>query len=159
MNVTAPQPMIHSTFRVKRTYPVTPARVFAAFANPVTKRRWFVEGEGWEIDEFTMDFRVGGRELSLFRFHGGEQISNEAIYLDIVPDQRIVFTFTMKSATRLISISLATVAIKPVVGKGAQFSYTEQGAFFNVTDKLANRKFGTGKLLDRLGEELRNNDE
>ncbi|MCX6049372.1 MAG: SRPBCC domain-containing protein [Chloroflexi bacterium] len=56
------QSLMHSTFSVKRTYPSSPARVFAAFANPETKRRWFVEGEGWEIDEFSMDFRVGGRE-------------------------------------------------------------------------------------------------
>ncbi len=97
MSVAAPQQsLLHSTFSAKRTYPATPARAsLPPFANQATKRRWFVEGEGWEVDEFTMDFRVGGRELSLFRFRGGEQMSNEAIYLDIVPDQRIVFTFTI----------------------------------------------------------------
>src|SRR6476469_4578695 len=150
------QALLHSTFSVKRTYPSSPARVFAAFANPETKRRWFVEGEGWEIDEFSMDFRVGGREFSRFRFQGGEPTSNDTVYLDIVPDQRIVFAFTMLSGNRHISISLATIEFTPA-GRGTQLLYTEQGVFFNVTDKLANRKAGTRELLDKLGEELRHN--
>ncbi len=45
MAATAPrEPVTHATFRVERSYPTPPARVFAAFANPATKRRWFAEG-------------------------------------------------------------------------------------------------------------------
>ncbi len=29
------------------------------FADSAIKRRWYVKGEGWQIDEFTVDFRVG----------------------------------------------------------------------------------------------------
>jgi uncharacterized protein YndB with AHSA1/START domain len=36
----------HSTFTIERTYPVSPARVFFAFADKATKRRWLIEGEG-----------------------------------------------------------------------------------------------------------------
>ena len=64
MHTTANQcSVVHSTFSIERTYPVTPSRVFSAFANQETKRRWFAEGEGWEMEEFTSDFRVGGREF------------------------------------------------------------------------------------------------
>ncbi|MDQ1721444.1 MAG: hypothetical protein QOI26_1178, partial [Pseudonocardiales bacterium] len=31
----------HSTFTVERTYNAAPARVFAAFADPAKKGRWF----------------------------------------------------------------------------------------------------------------------
>jgi uncharacterized protein YndB with AHSA1/START domain len=51
--------IVHRTFVIERTYPASAARVFAAFSNPATKRRWFAEGEGWQIDEFKVDFRVG----------------------------------------------------------------------------------------------------
>ena len=82
--------VVHSTFSIERTYPVAPSCVFLAFADQAAKRRWFAEGEGWEVEEFTLDFRVGGREFSRFRFEGGAPIRNETVYQDIVPDRRIV---------------------------------------------------------------------
>ena len=45
--VTTEEPVTHSTFSIERTFPVPPARVFFAFENAATKRRWFAEGEGW----------------------------------------------------------------------------------------------------------------
>ncbi len=33
--------VIHSTFSLERIYPAPPARVFAAWADPVAKARWF----------------------------------------------------------------------------------------------------------------------
>ena len=50
----------HATFVLERVYDAAPARVFKAFADPAAKRRWFAEGEGWQIDAFDADFRVGG---------------------------------------------------------------------------------------------------
>ncbi|HEU5099085.1 MAG TPA: SRPBCC family protein [Roseiflexaceae bacterium] len=146
--------VVHSTFSVERTYPASPARVFAAFSNQATKRRWFAEGEGWEVDEFTMDFRVGGRETSRFRFKGGPPMGNDTVYLDIVADQRIVLAYTMTAGDTRISASLATVEIAPA-GDGARLLFTEQGAFFDGADKPGLREAGTRELLDKLGEELR----
>jgi len=145
--------VVHATFTVERTYPVSPARVFAAFSDPVSKRRWFVEGEGWEIDEFTLDFRVGGSETSRFCFRGGPPMGNHTVYLDIVPERRIVFAYTMTAADVRISVSLATVEIVPVAS-GARLSYTEQGAFFDGADKPALREAGCRELLEQLCEEL-----
>ena len=59
------------------TYPASPQRVFHAFADPAIKRRWFVEGEGWTIEEFTVDFSEGGIEQSRFRFRDGPPVSND----------------------------------------------------------------------------------
>jgi uncharacterized protein YndB with AHSA1/START domain len=148
-----PRTVSHGTFSIERTYPSSPSRVFAAFSNPVTKRRWFAEGEGWEIDEFTLDFRVGGSEISRFRFKGGPPMSNDTIFMDIVPDQRIIFAYTMMVEDTRISISLATVEIIPA-GKGARLVYTEQGTFFDGADKLALREKGSIELLEKLAEEL-----
>lgn len=149
----APQRAVHATFSVERAYPASPARVFAAFASQASKRRWFAEGEGWQIDEFSLDFRVGGRETGRFRFQGGPPIGNDTIYLDIVPERRIVFAYTMTVADTRTSVSLATVEIEPA-GGGARLRYTEQGAFFDGADKPALREDGCRELLERLGQEL-----
>ena len=154
MQTTANQStVVHSTFSIERTYPSPPTRVFAAFSDQATKRRWFVEGEGWEVDEFTMDFRVGGPEVARFRFKGGAPMGNDTVYLDIVPDRRIVFAYTMTVSVKPISVSLATIEITPA-GEGARLVYTEQGVFFDGADKPQGREIGCRELLEKLGEEL-----
>jgi uncharacterized protein YndB with AHSA1/START domain len=145
--------VVHSTFSVERTYPAVPSRVFGAFSNQAVKRRWFAEGEGWQVDEFTLDFRVGGCETSRFRLRGGPPMGNDTIFLDIVPDQRIVFAYTMTVANQRISSSLATVELLPS-GEGTRLIYTEQGAFFDGADATARREHGCRGLLERLAAEL-----
>ena len=155
-------PAVHSTFRLERTYAASPARVFAAFADPVAKRRWFVEGERWRVQDHTLDFRVGGRETSRFLFEGGPAgappagtpMGNDTTYQDIVPGERIVFAYTMSIAGRCFSASLATVEIAPA-GDGSRLVFTEQAAFFEGADGPAMREQGWNALLDALGAELR----
>lgn len=154
MDVSAgPITVAHSTFSVERTYPCPISRVFGAFSDPSVKRRWLVEGEGWEIDEFTLDFRVGGRETSRLRSRGGAQMRNDTIFLDIVPGRRIVFAYTMTAEEKRISVSLGTVELEETVD-GTRLVYTEQGAFLDGLDGAAQRRGGWGGLLDRLGKEL-----
>jgi uncharacterized protein YndB with AHSA1/START domain len=144
----------HASFVIERTYDASPARVFAAFADPAIKRCWFAEGEGWEIEEFNADFRVAGSERSRFRFRGGELIRNDTIYQDIVPDQRIIITYSMMIGDNRISASLTTMEFKPA-GSGTRLVFTEQGAFLDGYDDPAGREHGTGALLDNLGAMLK----
>ncbi|MGD9509287.1 MAG: hypothetical protein AB7O95_17710 [Geminicoccaceae bacterium] len=51
----------HDTIRIDRSYPVPPAQVLLAWAEPAARERWFVCEEGWE-SEYSQDFRVGGQE-------------------------------------------------------------------------------------------------
>ena len=55
----------HGTFSLERTYPVPARRVFAAFSDKNTKRRWFVEGEGWDVEQYEAFPRRGARDLAL----------------------------------------------------------------------------------------------
>lgn len=146
--------IVHSTFVVERTYPASAARVFAAFSNTATKRRWFAEGEGWHIDEFSADFRVGGRETSRFRFKDGPPIGNDTVYQDIVTDKRIVFVYAMTVGGKRISASLASVELF-TSGSGTRLVYTEQGQFFDGADQPKQRELGCAELFDKLAEELK----
>ena len=143
----------HSTFTLERTYDAPPARVFNAFADPAIKRRWFVDGEGWEVEEFAGEFKVGGFERSRFRFRGGEPIRNDTTYHDIVPNERVIFAYSMTIGDKRISSSLATLQFKPS-GKGTRLVFTEQGAFLDGLDSAGPREGGWKDLLDALGRAL-----
>jgi uncharacterized protein YndB with AHSA1/START domain len=138
----------HATFAVERSYAATPARVFAAWADPTAKARWF-GGSDWEHE---LDFRVDGRETSRGTMDG-TAYTFSARYQDIVPDERIVYAYDMHMGETRISVSLATVELKPD-GDGTTLVFTEQGAFLDGLDDPEQRKDGTGSLLDALAKEL-----
>jgi len=150
----AERSVIHATFTLERSYDAPPAKVFKAFADPAIKRRWFVEGEGWEVEEFTGEFKVGGFERSRFRFRGGEPIRNDTSFHDIVPNERIIFAYSMTIGDKRISSSLATFQFKPA-GNGTQLIFTEQGAFLDDLDSAGPREGGWKGLLDALGRALK----
>jgi uncharacterized protein YndB with AHSA1/START domain len=46
INTIKERSVTHGTFVIERSDPVSAERVFAAFADPARKKRWFAEGEG-----------------------------------------------------------------------------------------------------------------
>ena len=148
--------VIHNTFVIERSYPVTPERVFAAFADPAKKRRWFVEGGGNKVEHYEMDFRVGGKERASFS-HGapveGILFTNDTTYQDIVPNRRVVFASTMTMGEKCISASLVTVEFLRS-DTGADVVFTHQAAFFEGADGPEMREAGWSKLLERLAAEV-----
>jgi len=141
----------HATFTVERTYDASPARVFAAWAEPAAKARWFGDPDQG-VEEFELDFRIGGREFNRGKVEG-QDYTYEARYQDIVPDERIVYAYDMHAGGSRISVSLGTVEFEPD-GAGTRLTYTEQGAYLDGLDTPEQRQQGTGGLFDALGEEL-----
>jgi len=72
-----------------------------------------------------------------------------AEYHDIVPDTRIVYSYTMDDAERRISASLSTIEFKTSGGK-TTLVITEADAFLDGKVDGENREGGTRMLLDSL---------
>ncbi|MBN9387623.1 MAG: SRPBCC family protein [Chloroflexi bacterium] len=133
----------HDTFVVERTYSAAPARVFAAWADPQIKAHWFPKAAEFE-------FQVGGREVN-HGSHNGAVYTFDALYLDIIPGERIVYSYIMDRDQTRISASLATVEFK-AAGKTTKLTYTEQGVYLDDEDKPQFRLEGMNILLDTLGQ-------
>jgi uncharacterized protein YndB with AHSA1/START domain len=142
----------HADFTIHRIYAAPRARVFAALSTPEQKARWFHGPAGqWTLIDRALDFRVGGRELLKGAFAGGPASTFNAHFSDIVPDERIIYSYSMQLDERLISVSLATVELKDS-GAGTKLIFTEQAAFLDGFEDNGGRERGTGDLLDKLGE-------
>ena len=146
----------HGTFFIERRYDSKAQRVFAAWSDADAKRTWFVEGKGWELRSYELDFREGGREDSHFRFLDGVKVfgeetsfSNETVYEEIVPNERLIFTYAMSRNGKRFSVSLATVEFKPD-GDGTRLLFTEHAAFFEGADGIQMREQGWQELLSKL---------
>jgi uncharacterized protein YndB with AHSA1/START domain len=146
---------VHSTFTIERSYPAAPERVFRAFSDPDTKRSWFIDHEGQDVEHYELDFRVGGAERARIRFvkdgHPllGLDCASEGIWLDIVPNRRIVTVSSMAIAGKRISVSLVTFELLPTE-TGTDLILTHQGAFFEGADGPEMREGGWRKLLESL---------
>lgn len=143
----------HATFTIERDYPGTPGQIFSAWSDPAAKRRWFAVGEGFIDITHALDFREGGTEQWSGREAGGRLFTNETVFHDIVPDGRIVFSYTMALDDQRISASLTTVELA-AAGAGTRLVLTEQCAFFEGADTVDQRKGGWTWLLGRLDAEL-----
>lgn len=127
--------------------------MFAAFAEPALKERWFTMPPNWVDTQHTLDFRVGGRESNRGGPAGGPVHLFDARYQDIVENERIVYAYDLYIDEQRFSVSLATVELAGV-GSGTRMTFTEQAAFLDGLEDPAEREHGTNLMVDALGAAL-----
>lgn len=143
----------HATIVVERRYAAPPSRVFKAWADPVAYGGWNAPGEGWEVAEQAHEFRVGGRNSSLFGPKGQAIYRSEGRFEDIIADRRIVTAGTMHWGEQRTSTTLCTVELLPD-GGGTRLILTDQTAFYAGSETAAQREGGWNALLDNLSRAL-----
>jgi len=149
--------VIHDTFSIARSYPATLSRVFGAFASQQAKDIW---GDTGDLDSYdaaptAFDFRIGGRERFGFKYQG-TSYRYDALYYDIVPDQRIVYSYEMYADDTRISVSVATIEFAGT-GDGSALTWTEQGAYLDGIDGPGAPQLrceGVTEMLDGLEKYL-----
>lgn len=136
----------HATFVVERTYRAPIRKVYESWADAEAKAKWFSKPD-------VFDFRVGGKEYSRGGPPEGPVFTFDAVYQEIVPNERIVYSYTLDADDKRISVSVSTIELAEVEG-GTKLIFTEQGAFFDGLDTPEIREHGTNELLNMLGKSL-----
>jgi uncharacterized protein YndB with AHSA1/START domain len=152
---TGTRSVAHGSFTLQRTYGASAARVWKALTEAEAKQKWFAGTPGeWELIERHMDVRPGGKERLKGRWKGGVVSTFDAVYHDVIPQERLIYSYEMHLGDKKISVSLATMQLKSAGGQ-TTLMVTEQGAFLDGYDDAGSREQGTGHLLDALGESLK----
>ena len=148
-----PQPSTLSGIPVERVYDAPPARVFHAFTDRDARMRWFFKTDSWSLhDHSGGELGVGKTEVSRFSPPGADVIiTNDSIYLDVVPNERVIFAYAMTLGGAPLSSSLSTAEFRPE-GKGTRLVFTEQGVYLD--GNVSGRIEGSEAFLVTLGEEL-----
>ena len=129
---------------IKRRLNAPPPTVYRAWTDPAQITRWFGPEQA-EILRSEADARVGGRFHIVFRTAGGEEHGVGGEYRDVVPDQKLVFTWAWRSTPE--RESLVTIALKPD-GEGTLLTLTHE-QFFDEPARDRHR-MGWTATLDKL---------
>ena len=128
-----------------------PAKVWAAWTNPEKIAGWF--GVPAKLKEGSLqaetDLRVGGRYRISFDATDGEHFQVGGVYREIVPNERLVFSWAWHSTPE--RESLVTVQLKPD-GAGTLLTFHHEQFF----DQAArdNHERGWTELFEKLEKYL-----
>jgi uncharacterized protein YndB with AHSA1/START domain len=129
---------------LKRRLKATPDKVFAAWIDPEKIKHWMGPGEIKALSA-ECDARTGGRFRWVMRAPDGEVHDVSGIYREVIPNEKLVFTWAWKSTPE--RESLVTVLIKPD-GDGSLLTLTHE-QFFDE-DARDRHQGGWNSALDKM---------
>jgi uncharacterized protein YndB with AHSA1/START domain len=137
----ATQTAVKPSLTLKRRLNAPPAKVFAAWTDPEKIRCWFGP-PGVETLAAESDARVGGRYRILARSPDGAEHDVSGVFREVVPNQKLVFTWAWKSTPE--RESLVTIELKPD-GDGTLLTLTHE-QFFDEGARDRHQHGWTGSL-------------
>ena len=136
--------LIEPSLTLKRRLKAAPASVYAAWTDPEKIVRWFGPDAG-PVELADLDVHVDGRYAIAFRTEDGEQHHVSGVYREVVPNEKLVFSWAWRSTPE--RESLVTVLIKPE--SGGSLLTLHQEKFFDEKARDEHRHGWTG-CLDKL---------
>ena len=76
---------------LERTFDAPPELVYRCWTEPELLTRWFTPAP-WSTSHAELDVRPGGSSLVVMKDPEGNEHPNPGVYLEVVPNRKIVFT-------------------------------------------------------------------
>ena len=135
-----------------RIIPAPRDRVYRAWTDPKLLTQWFAP-KPWSTPRAELDVRPGGANLVVMRSPEGAEFPNRGIYLEVVPNERLVFTDAYTKAWEPAEKPFMTV-ILTFEDLGGKTKYTATVRHWTVADREAHEKMGFylgwGQCADQL---------
>ena len=143
---------------ITRMIDAPPERVYEAWTRPELIKRWFTP-KPVETIRAEMDVRPGGTSLIVMRLPDGTEMPNRGVFLEVVPNRKLVFTDAFVNAWEPSSKPFMT-GILTFDDEGGKTRYTARVRHWRVEDRETHEQMGFhegwGKATDQLEELLRN---
>jgi uncharacterized protein YndB with AHSA1/START domain len=106
----APSPDLKPSLTLKRRLNAAPEKVYAAWTDPEKIVKWFGPDSG-AVTKAQTDLRPGGRYVVVFHTEDGEEHHVSGVYREVVPNEKLVFTWAWRSTPE--RESLVTITVRP----------------------------------------------
>ena len=129
-------------------------KLYRAWTEPELIVRWFTPAP-WKTVRAEVDVRAGGSSLIVMADPDGNEYPNPGVYLEVVPNERIVVTDAYTSAWQPSAKPFMT-AIITFEEEDGKTRYTARALHWNVADRESHEAMGFhegwGKAADQLAE-------
>jgi uncharacterized protein YndB with AHSA1/START domain len=136
--------------QVKKRFSASPERVFDAWLDPDTARKWLFRTETDEIVRAEIDARVGGGFTFVNR-RGEEEIVHVGEYLEIDRPHRLVFSFAVPQYSP--EYDRVTIEITRL-DKGCELTLTDEMSAGLAEEWGEQTKEGWTMMIGRLADML-----
>jgi uncharacterized protein YndB with AHSA1/START domain len=127
-------------------------KVFKAWTDPELLKQWFAPLP-WTTPHAELDVRPGGANLIVMKGPQGQEFPNRGIYLEVVENERLVFTDAYTGAWEPAEKPFMTV-ILTFDDHGGKTKYTARVRHWSVADRETHEKMGFhagwGQCADQL---------
>lgn len=103
--------LIEPSLTLKRRLKASPAEVYASWTEPAKLVKWFGPDAG-PVKQAELDVRVGGRYFVVFNTEDGEEHHVSGVYREVVPNEKLVFTWTWRSTPERESRVTVLIALE-----------------------------------------------
>jgi len=131
-----------------------PEKLFRAWTEPALLKQWFCP-KPWSVASAELDVRPGGANVIVMCSPEGQEFPNRGVYLDVVRNERLVFTDAYTTAWEPFEKPFMT-GIITFEDEGGKTRYTARTLHWSVADRKTHEEMGFhegwGKATDQLAE-------
>lgn len=131
--------------------------VWKAWTTPAHLKEWFVP-KPWTITSCEIDLRPGGKFATTMRSPEGQEFPNEGCYLEVVPNERLVFTDTLLPGYRPAPEPFFT-AVLQLQKQGSGTRYTAIAIHGNQDTRKKHEEMGFhdgwGTVVEQMVEHIK----
>jgi uncharacterized protein YndB with AHSA1/START domain len=127
-------------------------KVFKAWTDPALLQQWFAPLP-YTTPVVETDVRPGGSSLFVMRAPDGSELPSRGVYLEVVPNERLVFTDAYTKAWEPSEKPFMTVTVT-LEDEGGNTKYTARVQHWTVADREQHEKMGFHQGWSQCADQL-----